>query len=143
MIIGAECKAYHNTGSYATPTWDEITAIVNVRLNISVGEADGSNRSSLWKITKPTLIDASVEFDIIWDNADADVTAIRGAVIGRSLLDLAIMDGAIATTGNQGLRAEMHLYGMNRDEQLENVVQTSHTAKPGSMANAPTWMTVA
>lgn len=142
MIIGADCKLYRNTGTYETPVWDLIDIVENVSLNIEVGEADGSNRSSDWKITKPALKDGSVEFNLINESGHADFEAIRDAVLNKTLLDLAVMDGAITADGSQGLRAEMHLFGFSRDEQLEQVVKIATKAKPGSITNAPSWMVV-
>ena len=38
--LGLDAKLFHNTGSYATPTWDEITNVRDLTLNLEAGEAD-------------------------------------------------------------------------------------------------------
>ena len=38
--LGLDAKLFQNTGTYATPTWDEITNVRDLTLNLEAGEAD-------------------------------------------------------------------------------------------------------
>ena len=44
--LGLDAKLYRNTSVYATPTWDEITNIRDLTLNLEAGEADVTTRGN-------------------------------------------------------------------------------------------------
>lgn len=142
-ITGLDCKAYRNSATYATPTWAEVENVRDLTLNLTKGEADVSRRGTEWKLTKPTLKDGSVDFEMVWDTGDADFTAIQTAWNDGTTIDMAFLDGEIGTTGSQGLRAEFEVISFTRSEPLEGGVMASVSLKPASTANAPAWMTVA
>jgi TP901-1 family phage major tail protein len=141
--LGLDAKLYRNTATYATPTWDEITNVRDVTLNLEAGEADVSTRGTGgWRATVATLKDASIEFEMVWDSADADFAAIRDAFLNRTAIDMAVMDGDITATGSQGLRAECAVTNFSRNEPLEEAVTVSVTIKPTFSVNPPVWMVV-
>ena len=141
--LGMEAKVYRNTGTWATPTWVEITNVRDVTLNLETGEADVTTRAnSGWRATAATLKEASVEFEMVWDTADAGFTAIKDAFFDGESIDLAVMDGDITQNGTQGLRAEFSITSFSRSEPLEEAITVSVTAKPAYSQNAPEWMTV-
>ena len=141
--LGLDCKLYRNTGTYATPVWDEIVNVKDLTLNLEVGEADTSRRGGNgWRERLATLKDGSVEFTMIQVDGDTDFTAIKDAWVNRTALEFAVMDGPIATAGTQGLRATMQVFNFSRPENLEEAVNYSVSIKPTPAANAPTWMVV-
>ena len=95
-----------------------------------------------WKATVGTLKDASVEFEMVWDTADAGFTAIKNAYFNNSLIGLAAMDGDITVNGHQGLWADCSIIDFSRDEPLEDAISVKVTAKPTYSANAPIWKTI-
>ena len=142
--LGMQAKLYRNSGSYGTPTWVEVGNVKDLTLNLEAGEADVTTRSnSGWRATVATLKDGSIEFEMVWDTTDANFTAIQQAFFNNTPLEFAIMDGAIATAGSQGLRATMSITNFSRSEALEEAIMVSVTAKPTYAANAPSWMTIA
>lgn len=144
LKLGMEAKLYRNSGLYATPTWDELQNVKDLTLNLEAGEADVTTRGNAgWRATIATLKDGSIEFDMLWDTADANFTALKDAFFGGTTVEFAVMDGDILVTGSQGLRAEMSITGFSRSEALEEAMMVSVTAKPTYSANAPEWMTVA
>ncbi len=141
--LGMQAKLYRNSGSYGTPTWVEVGNVKDLTLNLEAGEADVTTRSnSGWRATVATLKDGSIEFEMVWDTSDANFTAIQQAFFNNTALEFAIMDGAIATAGSQGLRATMSITNFSRSEALEEAIMVSVTAKPTYAANAPSWMTI-
>ncbi len=141
--LGMEAKVYRNTGTWAVPVWVEITNVRDVTLNLESGEADVTTRAnSGWRATAATLKEASVEFEMVWDTADAGFTAIKDAFFNGTNIDLAVMDGDITVAGTQGLRAEFSITAFSRSEPLEEAITVSVTAKPAYSANAPQWMVV-
>jgi hypothetical protein len=145
--LGLDAKLYRNTGTFATPAWDIIGNVRDLTLNLETGEADVSTRGNNgWRATVGTLKDASLEFEMVWDTADADFTAIRDAFLNNTTIEFAIMDGLISgvgSSGSQGLRALFRIASFSRDEALEEAITVSVTAKPTYSINPPTWMTIA
>ena len=141
--LGMDAKLYRNTGTYETPTWVEITNAKDVNLNLEKGEADVTTRANQgWRATVGTLQDGSVEFEMVWDTDDAGFTAIQEAYFDGTPLEVAVMDGDIATSGSQGLRATMTVTNFSRNEPLEEAITVSVTLKPTYADNAPEWMEV-
>jgi hypothetical protein len=94
-----------------------------------------------WEAVLASLKKASIEFQMVWDSADTDVTAFRDAFLNRSTIECAVMDGDIAVAGNQGLRATMAVLKFARSEALEEGMLIDITIKPAYAANAPSWHT--
>lgn len=141
--LGLDAKLFRNTGTYATPTWDEIANVRDVTLNLEAGEADVTTRGNNgWRATVATLKDGSIEFEMVWDSADTDFTAIRDAFLNKTAVEMAVLDGDVLDTGSQGLRASFMVTSFSRNEPLEEAITVSVTMKPTYSANPPEWMTV-
>ena len=141
--LGLDAKLYRNTGTPGAPTWVEMTNVKDLTLNLEASEADVTTRGNAgWRATLAALKDASIEFEMVWDTADAAFTAIKDAFFGSTSVEFAVMDGDITVTGVQGLRAEMSITNFSRSEPLEEAISVSVTAKPTYATAAPSWMTV-
>lgn len=142
--LGLEAKLYYCTaGIGGTPTWSVLGNVKNVTLNLQKGEADVTTRAnSGWRATAGTLKEGSIEFEMVWDTADAGFTAIQEAWFSGDLIGLAAMDDDITTTGSQGLWADCSIIDFSRDEPLEEALSVKVTAKPTYSTNAPIWKTV-
>jgi len=145
--LGLDAKLYRNTGTYAAPTWDLIGNVRDLTLNLETGEADVSTRANNgWRATVGTLKDASIEFEMVWDNLDTDFTVIRDAFLNNTSIEFAVMDGLITgqgSSGSQGLRATCRIANFSRNEALEEAITVSVTVKPTYAINPPSWMTIA
>jgi hypothetical protein len=141
--LGLEARLYRNTGSSGTPAWNEIKNVRDVTLNLETGESDVSTRGNGgWRASISTLKGASLEFEMMWDTADDDFTAIREAFLNNTAIEFAVLDGPSNQSGAQGLRATMAIINFTRSEPLEEAIKVSVTAKPTYAATAPSWMTV-
>jgi len=142
--LGMEAKLYRNSGTYASPTWVEMQNVKDVTLNLEAGEADVTTRGNAgWRATIAALKDGSIEYEMVWDTADPDFTAIQQAFFGNTEIEFAVMDGDITASGTQGLRATMSITNFSRSEALEEAIGVSVTAKPTYSENPPEWMTIA
>ena len=140
--LGMDAKLYRNTGTYASPAWNEVKNVKDVTLNLEAGSADVTTRGNGgWRANIATLKDASLEFEMVWDTADDDFAAIRTAFLGNSTVEFAVLDGPAATSGSQGLRATMAITNFSRAEPLEEAIKVSVTAKPTYADHPPEWMT--
>lgn len=144
-ILGLSCKLFRNTALYATPTWSEVTKAREVTLTLERKDTDVTTRGNAgWRATQGTLKEATIEFEVVWEGGtpgDANVAAFRDAFLNGTNVDVAALDGPVATPGSQGLRAECQVTTFTRKEPLEDAVTVSVTLKPALTANAPTWMT--
>ena len=90
--LGLDAKIFHGTAGTKAST--EMKNVTDVTLNLETGEADITTRAAEgWRITAATLKEASVEFEMIWDTADAGFNAIQKAYFGNSALSLFVSDG--------------------------------------------------
>jgi hypothetical protein len=141
--LGMEAKLYYDPAGVGGGTWNELTNVKDVTLNLEAGEADVTTRGNAgWRATVSTLRDGSIEFEMVWDTADAGFTAIKDAYFSNTPIGFAVMDGDIITPGSQGLQADMAITNFSRNEALEEAIMVSVTAKPTYSATAPAWVTI-
>ena len=139
--LGLDARLYRNTGTYSAVTWNEVKNVKDLTLSLEAGEADVTTRGNGgWRATIATLKDGSLEFEMVWDTADDDFTAIRTAFLTNGHVEFAVLDGAVATAGSQGLRAAMAITNFSRSEPLEEAIKVSVTAKPTYSDHPPEWM---
>ena len=143
--LGLDCKLYYcAAGIGGTPTWTEITAAREVTIPVSKGEADASTRGGGgWKATIGTLKDAAIDFELLYDPADAAAVAILSAFLSGATIGLCAAHGPIATAGTEYFKADCQILKFEEKEPLDNVVTVAVTAKPTYSANQPAFTTVA
>ena len=141
--IGDDCKAYHNTGTYPVPVWNEVTNIEDLSLPLSKTLAEFKTRGSKWILKRSGKIDSGIEFKYIYDKADDDWSVLRDGFLNNTPIEFAIMDEAIATSGAQGLRATCEVVEMPMDQPLEDGVSIAMSIAPAPADNEPEWYTVA
>lgn len=131
--LGMNAKLYH--GAAGNPASTEMTNVRNVTLNLEAGEADVTTRANQgWRATAPTLRECSVEFEMVWDPADAGFTAIKNAYLTADLIALKVLDKA----GGQGPDGDFAITAFSRSEELEEAITVSVTAK---LAMYRSWVT--
>ena len=144
MKLGMEARLYRNTGDYATPVWTLLPNVKDLTLNLETAEADVTTRANAgWRATIATLKDGSIEFQMVFDDTDTSFTALRDAYLNSTAVEVAVMDGDIATAGSEGLRASCSVTNFARNEALEEAISFSVTLKPTYADNAPEWLTIA
>ncbi len=133
--LGMEAKLFYGVAGATAAT--ELTNVKDVTLNLESGEADVTTRGNAgWRATVGTLKTGSVEFEMIWDSADAGFAAIKDAYFNNTPIALAILDGA----GGEGLDADFSITNFSRKEALEEAITVSVTAKPTYSTRAPAWV---
>lgn len=140
--IGFNYKLYRNTGTYGSPTWNEITVTRDLTLNMTHGEAVASSRASEYEVTLATLKQVSIDFSTVLDTAGDDYAALKTAFLNRTTVDCAVADGAIATAGTEYFRCDYVITNFTRSEPLQDVVTVDVTLKPTPSSNTPGYTTV-
>lgn len=146
---GREAIAYYNTGTFGTPTWTEIPRIVDMDWDAPATWADVKSRQSLWAFEAKAsqALTATFGYRRRQGVSDSVFTALRGYAFGATTkAELAIADGAIATTATQYIRATFQ-FEMGRSEPLEDGCIENFSAhlcyeEDAGTARAPTWVVV-
>jgi len=147
IVLGIDAKLYRNTGTFATPVWNEIPNVTNLTLNLEKSDTDVTTRggaANKFRQIAVILADGTVDFEMIWDNTDLDFIAIKDAFLASTQIDFWVLDGDDTTTGNQGLRAEMEISNFTRNEELEDALRLDVSIRPGRgvSGNPPEWKVV-
>ncbi len=139
--LGMDAKLYRNAGSFGSPLWTEVTNVKDLTLNLEKGEADVTTRANGgWRATVGTLKDASIDFQMVWDTADAGFAAMQQAFFGNTPIEFAVMSGDMGDAESEGLRATFDIFSFTRNEALEEAIMVDVTIKPTYAANAPQWI---
>ena len=151
LKFGHECKIYNNTGTHASPTWQELNIVKDVTLNMSQNESEITSRGGKGYVqTAGTLIDASIEFGITWDPSDAaDFSELQNAFLNRKPVEILILDGDRTVAGNEGLQAFFVVTNFTRNEAIAEVVSAEITLKltknpregGAEITDVPSWQT--
>lgn len=143
-VLGLACKLYRNTGTYGSPTWNEIPNVGTIEPDWSMEEFALKLRSGGgFTMTEPTLANIGFEMEMMYDPADADMTTLLAAHYGRTATEFLILDQASGTTGSQGIRASFKSTDMKRTEVIDGVTMMKFAFKICYSANPPTWYTAA
>jgi hypothetical protein len=146
---GLDMKLYRATGS---PAWNLIDNVRDLSGPDSFSEADVSVRGIAFKMVEPALRDMSIEWEMVYDETDADFTALRTAYLAKTLVTFALADGLIGTAGTSGsggtagsqyIQVDCKIFKFERNEALGGANLYSVVAKPCySSAAAPAVTTV-
>lgn len=140
MRNGGDCKLYRNSGSYASPTWNLIDNVEDLSMPMSKGAGEFKTRGRKFILKRGAKIDAGVEFTLVVDKGDDDLSVLRDAFLNGTVLEFAIMDEAIATVGAEGLRLACEVLEFPIDQPLEDKQSVAVKLAPGISDNDPAWM---
>lgn len=132
--LGLECKVYQNTGVVGggSPTWVERTNVQDVTIGLTKDSADMSTRGAGgFAQERATLRHLDVTLKILYDPTDAFYSALYTAFMSNTTyVDLALMDGAIATVGSKGWRATFDVFDFKENQPLKEGATVDVTLKP-------------
>lgn len=143
LASGYSSKLYRNTATWGSPTWDEITAAIDVAVGLSRGKAEVKARSVTFKSTLPLVAESPLTFSMIADTSIADYNILRDAFAASTLLGYAVADQAIATSGADYWKCEYYIYGFNYIQGLEEANRVELELDTAYSSNAPAWVDVA
>ena len=147
---GGNMKLYRNTGTYGTPVWVLMGDIGDVNIpDMARTIAELKRRSSAFTVGLAALIQMiSIEFKFIHGLDATNFTALRTAFFAGTAEEWAVMDGLVATVGNQGLRCPVVIEQFPWQQNLEDVSDHDIVAKaayyesPAGTAREPVWFVV-
>jgi hypothetical protein len=132
-LVGLNAKLYYGAAESDPST--ELSIVGNVKMPISLSEAVLKIRASNFELTKVVLYQASIDFDILWDETDANFTAIWSAFTSQTPKAFK----CLPKTGGKGLKADFQIVKFERTEDLEGIVMASVSIKP-TVGQTPTFV---
>lgn len=120
---GLGLKTYENGATAASPSWTEVTAIVNESLDFDKTITKNKNRSSEWEraIASHKMLSGSFTYQENLNDTDATFDNLWDSYLNDTIFEWAFMDGDIATTGNKGFRAGILVTKLTMKRELEGV----------------------
>jgi len=142
--LGLNGKLYRNTATHGSPSWSVLGKVRDLSLTMDKATADVTSRDNNgWRAKLPTLKEAVLEFDMVWDTADAGFSALQGSYLNDTLIEFAVMDGDITTPLTEGLVATFGVTKFDKKENLEEAQMVSVTLEIAPATDAPEWLVVA
>jgi len=123
---GQDCYTYYSSAStnYSSPSWVEITRVVNDTITPSGEEISGANRSSEYGSTDVGTKRFSGSLTYEYDDGDDTVyLAFRTAWANNSVIDMLFLDGTNAA--GSGYRAPMKCVEVPQRRDLDSVVEVT------------------
>jgi hypothetical protein len=130
-LIGLDAKLYRGTAGSSPST--EMTNVRDVTMPDSMAEANISRRASAFHVVKPTRRTIEVNFTMLNDDADADLTALRAAYAAKTALAFKVLD----KTSGKGVDADWYIMKMERSEPDETEQTYAVTIKPTFITRWP------
>lgn len=135
--IGRFHYLYRNTGTYASPVWNHITAARDVTVTESreTVEVDARGYTIKSHLLGSRTIEMSVE--LLYDPDVDDQQSLRTAYVNGTEVEFLALDGPVGTTGSRGLRFTGVISEFTRSEPLGDVATISMTVVPSATAANP------
>ena len=130
-ITGMDCKTYRNSATWGTPTGVLVDDIRDLTTSQEWNMAEFKKRGYTDNLTKPTTrtrsVDGVLEHAVGVTASDANRDAFQDAFNDGTKLELFILNGLIATSGNDGLHAHFYVSKWERVESQEDSVTYNFT----------------
>lgn len=134
--VGIKGFVGRDTGTYAAPTWSEMTLVRDVTPAFPWDFGDASSRASRAKLYAKTQVDLGIQLVMRADDVDTDYQAmVTAAMSSSAVVDLLILDGDIADEGAVGVRAEFLVSIGGQSQGAGDVVYTTFDLKAAPTAN--------
>ena len=134
MLIGLNAKLYQGNPG-ASPS-AEVSIVGTVKLALEVGEATLKIRASNFELSETTLFKAGLEFDILWDETDANFLALWTAFTTKA----ARACKCLSKANGKGIDADFKIFKFERNEDPEQGILANVAVKPCISSRAPAFV---
>lgn len=146
---GHQMKLYRNTGTVASPTWTLVAEVGDVGIpDLARGLAELKRRANNFTKNLATLIQSfGIEFRLHHGLDATNFDEIRSNFFDGTAEQWAIMNGAIDTPGNEGIKIPVLVESFPWEQNLEDVsghdvrLTVAYMEESGSEVD-PAWYTV-
>lgn len=138
MPVGWNAKLSRgDAGADPATEMTEMTNVRDVKLPLSVGEADISTRANRFERVDAALFVASIDWDMLWDETDSDFTAIWTAY--KTGAKIALM--ALGMASGSGILGDFVIAKCEAAQDLKGAQIANVSAKPTKGSLAPAFAT--
>lgn len=136
---GFKGKFYINSGTYASPTWNEVKRVKEVKVGAAFDKEDATTRMGGGiKQSEPVLLDIGLTGKVRSDEGDTTgFLAMETAFLTRAEIDVMVLDGDKATDGSRGYRIGMKVFKFEEDQDVAKILWRDFDLSPCVSENAP------
>lgn len=130
--LGIDCVLYYNSGTFGSPTWVELSNVLDVQVGGAWNSGDGSSRATRVIKEGRTRLPLQISGRMLADKSTGYV-AMRTAYYASgtsAIIDVMVLDGPSDSNGADGFRFEAEVHDFSRDEGADNVVYRDFVLKP-------------
>lgn len=148
LKLGNALKAYYNSGTDASPTWNPIEMIGDVTVNLECGEAEVDLRISNWILNLPAKLSGSIDMALANDIGGTVYDALRGYFFARTQKQFAFANAAINASGTEYFKAFAFFSSFPWNQATQEMsnhdasLSLGYTEESGSLVE-PAWGTTA
>jgi len=128
---GLDAKLYRGTAGSTAAT--EVKNVRDLNYDSEWTEEDISTRGSTFELSAATMQKVAVNWEMLADDADVDLDAIRAAHESRTVLAFKIVDKA----GGKGIDADWIVVKCARKQGLKGVITYDVSIKPTYVSRYP------
>lgn len=146
-FLGHEFKLYRDTAdNWSTPTWSEMTRVIDVEPSLDRTKVEVLSRASNWKKARAGMIEEAMDVKIGYrkdgTTLNADVAEFETSLLDGTSMHLAGADGVIATTGTRYRHAEWIVLTKSKPEEQDSEAVITYTLAIADTSNDPENVTV-
>jgi hypothetical protein len=135
--LGILSKTYVNTGTYGSPTWEEIDLIGDLAVNPSWNEGESTARRTRLQTFEPTTLALDVTGKVRVDETDTGFGLLEDSFLNNTVLDVMALNGSKDNEGAAGFRYDARVLNWSEDQALGNVLFKDFNLRPCASANVP------
>lgn len=129
---GFQGKLYYNTGTYATPTWNEVTIVGDLSYTMTKDKTDASVRGGgRVRQYAGTMADLSISGKMRADVNHEDFIKFDDAFHDNTQLDIMVLNGPSDENGVTGYRFYAEIFSWQEDQAMSAVIYQDFELAPG------------
>ena len=145
FVLGLDAVMGYDVLGASNDTWVDLDNCKDVAISLSRASDDVSTRGGAgFRQQVATLREGEITFQMVYDTADAGFIAFSDAFFNTAdqVIGIFCADGALATIGTTGLKADFMVSDFSISEALEEAMKVDVTCMITYSAFTPVWFTV-
>lgn len=138
--LGASATLYYQDASAA---WHRIDNVRDLTVALEAGTFDETPADSGgWKASGTGPISATLQWEMVWDNSDPALLALRDAFLSGDTIALQALDGDVGSPDavSGGMVMPCEIVRFQRPERASSAMLVSILAKPTVSEDTPAWL---
>lgn len=142
LVLGLDAFTVINSGTTASPVYEEVGPIKDETLNLTTALADVTTRRAKgWRLQVGTLSEGTVDATMLYDTEDAQFLAIQQAFFDKSRVLMGFFDADPNTPPANGLVGGFSVTNFSQNRNLEEalMVDVTFTVREDETGEPPIW----